>query len=219
MRHHGMRALDVPEALGPSIPSEIPVQIMPRWRRWKSNVLNHPNVIREDCGSSAQGLEPLTVKSSQLVAGVIHPEDTVADGLQPSAQLQVQAAETAVRENVEMTAALGGGPLAGGVLHDRSTASRSRPVFPKAVSKAAAKATATSREHPRGNAQPRVKRPTKWGRCWVCQRALIVKLRHADGRPFLSCPKYPRCVFACSVSPDQERHLPVRIVCRKEVTI
>ena len=72
-------------------------------------------------------------------------------------------------------------------------------------------AAQTARAGPRPKASPR------WGRCMVCQRALIVKVRHADGNPFLSCPRWPACTYATSVPQDKEHLLADVYVTRHRV--
>ena len=64
---------------------------------------------------------------------------------------------------------------------------------------------------------PKPKAEPRWGRCGICQRALIVKLRRADGNPFLSCPRWPSCTFAASVPHSMEHLLPDFYVLRRPV--
>ena len=64
---------------------------------------------------------------------------------------------------------------------------------------------------------PKPKAEPRWGRCGICQRALIVKLRRADGNPFLSCPRWPSCTFAASVPHSMEHLLPDVYVLRRPV--
>ena len=69
---------------------------------------------------------------------------------------------------------------------------------------------------PKAKAAPKARPMPIWGRCAVCQRAMIVKVRQSNGHPFLSCPRYPACTYACSVPASLSDQLPDRyVVCRQ----
>ena len=38
----------------------------------------------------------------------------------------------------------------------------------------------------------------KWGRCGICKRAMVVRVRQTDGNPFLGCSRFPHCTYATS---------------------
>ena len=96
-----------------------------------------------------------------------------------------------------------------------------RSAEPKRRSRAKAKSQAIPSEEAMSSARPQQKRrpETRWGRCMLCDRALVLKLRHADGNPFLSCPRWPACSFACGVPPGQSHMLPDVCVIRRRVDI
>ena len=79
------------------------------------------------------------------------------------------------------------------------------------------RARAKSKSSPKAKARVRVLPATRWGRCWMCRRALMVRVRHADGSPFLSCPRYPRCRFAQDVPAALEHQLPDYMMVRHRV--
>jgi hypothetical protein len=58
---------------------------------------------------------------------------------------------------------------------------------------------------------------TRWGRCDLCQRALVPRIRHSDGKAFLSCPRWPWCTFARSVPLQLEPRLTARFLVRRRV--
>ena len=70
---------------------------------------------------------------------------------------------------------------------------------------------------PNPKPSPRPKAPTKWGRCCLCQRALVPRIRHSDGNAFLSCSRWPQCTFARSVPWQLKNRLPDRFVVRRRV--
>ena len=58
---------------------------------------------------------------------------------------------------------------------------------------------------------------TRWGRCDLCQRALLPRIRHSDGKAFLSCPRWPWCTFARNVPLHLQPSLPCRFLVRRRV--
>ena len=133
----------------------------------------------------------------------------------PQAMASSQEGTSAADDNADVTAS------EDRVAVPNGGAQAKRSAEPKRRSRAKAKSQAIPSEEAMSSARPQQKRrpETRWGRCMLCDRALVVKLRHADGNPFLSCPRWPACSFACGVPPGQSHMLPDVCVIRRRVDI
>ena len=87
----------------------------------------------------------------------------------------------------------------------------------RARGKEQARTAPRRRANAKPKAAPKPKPLTKWGRCWMCQRGLVPRLRRSDGNPFLSCPRWPWCTFARSMPVELAQLLPEHLVVRQRV--
>ena len=210
-------ALLDPHKYFPSMPAR---RAMLRERRWARGVLelglaraDHVSISEVSPVRGSSGLAPdaSTASSHEQASwpSEAHRDDTAAEELHQGttdtqAWSQGSAAETTSASTTNSVS--DAGLVASARSRSRATTKASSKA--KAAGARAPKATAKAKSVAGGRPEP------MWGRCLQCGRAMQLKVRHADGRPFLSCAAYPRCWYARSFPEEWNHRLPVAYVRR-----
>ena len=204
---------------------------MPDRRRWRADVLEKVSARDLQAGShSRMDSVPATpwlrrlrdVAASDADAG--HRKMSVVDGPASSQAKRINAlgrptAEDAMQDRLVST--LGSMPMKDVCAPSSDNDGARSSGLCVSPGNAKTEPGKTKQSKGKGDPKPKAhhqqKYVTRWGRCDLCQRALVPRIRHSDGKAFLSCPRWPWCTFARSVPLQLEHRLPPRFLVRRRV--